>query len=286
MKQFGELTITYIPFYRSDYINLFPPEMDKVRDIAIKVMERREEAGINGTADFLGRIATLIKQVSLNPNDENLRSLNKDVLTAQPIIFFLAGYETTTNNLTTIIYNLTKYPDMQQKLYEDIQNSMEKHGGKLDHDTILDMVYMDAVIQENLRINGPLALHSRVCTKDCEVIPGLFVKKGTRVDMPIYTSHHWPEFFPKPEIFNPERFLKGSDGEEDIIPYTYRPFGSGLRLCIGQRFSLIETKIGLAKLLCKYRLLPSPETKLDFHKGELFLLNCGQMMIKLEERSK
>lgn len=270
--------------FRSDYVNLFPPEADKLRDISDKVMEDRAKAGIEGANDFLGRIANLIKQKEENPGDEALKALNKDLLSAQPIIFFIAGFETTTNNLSTIAYNLTQYPDIQQRLYEEIQSTLEKHGGKLDHDTISDMVFMDAIIQENLRLNGPVNVHVRVCTKDCEVIPGMFVKEGMRIDMPIYTSHHWPEFFPEPQKFKPERFLKGSEGEEDIIPYTYRPFGAGLRLCIGQRFSLTETKIGLAKLLTKYRLVAAPETKLDIRTGDLFLLSYEKMMIKLEER--
>ena len=234
--------------------------------------------------DFLGRISILIKKKAENPDDENLKVLNKDILSAQPIIFFIAGFETTTNNLSTIAYNLSKYPDIQERLYQEIQDTLEKHDGKLDHDTISEMVFMDAVIQENLRINSPVLLHSRVCTKDCEVIPGMFVKKGTRIDMPIYTSHHWEEFFPEPKQFKPERFLKGSDGEEELIPYTYRPFGAGVRLCIGQRFSLTETKIGLAKFLTKYRLEAAAETKLDIRKGDLFLLSYEKMMIKLEER--
>ena len=251
-------------------------------------MENRGKAGIHGPKDFLGRIDTLIKQQAQNPNDEILRPLNKDILSAQPVTFFIAGFKTTTNNLSTLAYNLTKYPQVQEKLYEEIQSTLEKHGSKLDHNTISDMAYLDAVIQENLRLSGPINVHFRVCTKDCEVIPGLRVKKGMRVDMPIYASHHWPDYFPEPGAFKPERFLKGSDGEEKIIPYTHRPFGAGLRLCIGQRFSLVETKIALFKLLSKYRLKPSAETRLDIQTEDrfFFMLNYEKMMIKLEERAK
>ena len=46
------------------------------------------------------------------------------------------------------------------------------------------------------------------------------------MDMPIYASHHEPEFFPEPAKFDPERFLK--ENATDIIPHTYRPFGGKL----------------------------------------------------------
>ena len=54
------------------------------------------------------------------------------------------------------------------------------------------------------------------------MVPGLLFKRGMRVEMPVYASHHEEKFFPEPEKFRPERFL---DEEEQIIPFSYRPFG-------------------------------------------------------------
>ena len=54
-----------------------------------------------------------------------------------------------------------------------------------------------------------------------QVLPGLTVRKGMRVEMPIYASHFNEDFFPNPEQFDPESFLH----EENLVPYTFRPFG-------------------------------------------------------------
>ncbi len=51
----------------------------------------------------------------------------------------------------------------------------------------------------------------------------MVVKKGMRVEMPIYACHHNEDFFPEPEKFRPERFMK--ENAKDIVPYTFRPFG-------------------------------------------------------------
>ena len=51
------------------------------------------------------------------------------------------------------------------------------------------------------------------------------VKKGMRVDMPIYASHHDPDFFPEPEKFKPERF--SGENRSKITTGTYMPFGTG-----------------------------------------------------------
>ncbi len=56
-----------------------------------------------------------------------------------------------------------------------------------------------------------------------QVIPGMLVKKGTRVMMPVYACHHYPEYFPDPDKFIPERFLK--DGGANIPPMAFRAFG-------------------------------------------------------------
>ena len=51
----------------------------------------------------------------------------------------------------------------------------------------------------------------------------MVIRKGVRVDMPIYACHHDETFFPNPTEFRPEMFLKENAGS--IIPFTYRPFG-------------------------------------------------------------
>ena len=107
--------------------------------------------------------------------------------------------------------------------------------------------------------------------------------KGTRITMPAWTSHHNEEFFPEPEKFWPERFMK--ENANSIIPFTFRPFGGGNRICIAQRFALNEIKLCMARLLHKFRLEPTTETKLEFAKGSFFLLNFKDIKIKFVPRN-
>ena len=96
-------------------------------------------------------------------------------------------------------------------------------------------------------------------------------------------THHNEEFFPEPEVFRPERFLK--ENANSIIPFTFRPFGAGPRVCIAQRFAMNEMKICMARLLSKFRLESTPETKLELEKGSFFLINFKDIKIKFVPRN-
>jgi cytochrome P450 len=58
--------------------------------------------------------------------------------------------------------------------------------------------------------------------------------------LPVWPLHHSEEYFPEPEKFKPERFLK--ENSADVVPFTFRPFGGGNRECIGRRFAMNEMK--------------------------------------------
>ena len=82
--------------------------------------------------------------------------------------------------------------------------------------------------------------------------------------------------------FNPDRFLK--ENEDTIIPYTWRPFGAGLRVCIGQRFAMMEIEIMVAKLLQKFQIVKTGKTSLEV-PFSLFLLSHANAFVKLEPRA-
>lgn len=78
---------------------------------------------------------------------------------------------------------------------------------------------------------------SRLCTKECSFPslddPGkeMIIEPGTKVVIPVYSLHYDEKYFPNPEKFDPERF---SENNIDFIQkFTYLPFGSGPRMCLG-----------------------------------------------------
>lgn len=93
--------------------------------------------------------------------------------------------------------------------------------------------YLDMVISEVLRMYPILPYLDRNTEADYQ-LPGtkLVLKAGTPVIIPMQAMHMDPRYFPKPHIFDPERF--SSENKKNILPNTYFPFGDGPRVCIGE----------------------------------------------------
>ncbi|CAG2180336.1 unnamed protein product, partial [Oppiella nova] len=166
------------------------------------------------------------------PNDQQmskkLGQLTADELTAQGILFFIAGYDTTSAAITHAIYYLSQNNDCQQRLYNELKTCDEFTYEKLGH-----LKYLNAVINETLRLAPSLTRIQRECLQDYKLgNTGITIPKGTSVEIVPYALHRQPDLWPNPNDFIPDRFL-----EPTHHPYAYIPFGGGPRLCIGQRFA-------------------------------------------------
>jgi cytochrome P450 family 6 len=92
------------------------------------------------------------------------------------------------------------------------------------------------VFTETLRKYPILPFLDRTCSTDYK-LPSpsgngtVTLPAGTGVFVPVFGIQHDPQYFPEPEIFDPERFTE--ENKRSRLKYTYLPFGEGLRMCIG-----------------------------------------------------
>ncbi|XP_063127926.1 cytochrome P450 3A11-like isoform X7 [Rattus norvegicus] len=127
------------------------------------------------------------------------------------------------------------------------------------YDTVMEMEYLDMVLNETPRLYPIGYRLERVCKKDIK-LDGVFIPKGSVVMIPFYTLQHDPQHWPEPEEFLPERFSKENKGSID--PYVYLPFGNGPRNCIGMRFALMNMKLALTKVLQNFSFQLCEETQI------------------------
>ena len=143
-----------------------------------------------------------------------------------------AGHETTATALAWACERLVRTPRVLERLTSD-----------LDDDD-----YLDAVVKETLRSRPVVSDVARLLKQDTE-IGGYALPAGTIVLAAIAAMHARPDVYPDWEAFRPERFL-----DEESQPYTWIPFGGGVRRCIGAAFAQTEMKVVLRELLRRVRL--------------------------------
>jgi cytochrome P450 len=67
-----------------------------------------------------------------------------------------------------------------------------------------------------------------------------------------WVIHRSPRFFDKPEEFRPERWQ--GDFAKQLPRFAYFPFGGGPRVCIGNRFAMMEAVLILATMVQHFRI--------------------------------
>nr|XP_021535712.1 cytochrome P450 3A12-like [Neomonachus schauinslandi] len=150
------------------------------------------------------------------------------------------------------------------------------------YDALLQMEYLDMVLNESLRLYPISGRLERVCKKDVE-ISGVFIPKGTVVMVPVFTLHRDLDLWPEPEEFHPERFSKKN--KDNIIPYTYLPFGTGPRNCLGMRFAIMNMKLALVRVLQNFSFKPCKETQIPLKLSTQGLIQPEKpIVLKVEPR--
>ncbi|XP_049535736.1 probable cytochrome P450 6a14 [Anopheles darlingi] len=239
--------------------------------------------------DFMNLLLQIKNKGKLD--DENGASVGKggvgltrEELAAQVFIFFLAGFETSSTTMNFCLYELVKNPDIQERLREEINRAIDENGGEVTYDVVMNMPYLDNVINETLRKYPPVETLTRKTSKDY-LIPGTkhVIPEGTIVQIPAYAIQRDPDHYPDPERFDPDRFTP--EEVKKRHPYVFIPFGEGPRICIGLRFGVMQTKVGLITLLRKFRFTPSHRTpdKIVFDPKVFTLSPTAGSYLKVEK---
>lgn len=193
----------------------------------------------------------------------------KDV-TANINMIFLAGTDTTGHLVAHIIIYLSKYPEIKQKLLQELETIDSDIKGAEDYEKIKNLSYLTAVIKETLRVASPAPdVMLRRAIKDHN-LGDLMIRKGTFIFLGIPCNNFDPHTFRNPEEYIPERWVKGHelyDNAEEKDPYGFIPFSAGARNCIGQHLANIEARIILVKFLKKFEVKLKMKEPIDWIMG-------------------
>ncbi|XP_038107974.1 probable cytochrome P450 4ac1 isoform X2 [Culex quinquefasciatus] len=256
------------------FTNSIIKQRRKLFHATVKNLEDFSEENIYfNTNQRYALLDTLLASEARNQIDED--GVREEVNT-----FMFRGHDTTASAVTFIFFVVAEHPDVQQKLYDEIEAS-RPHSQYTVKD-YNELRYMDRVIKECLRLYPPVPFIGRTVSED-SWFADRFVPKGSMANVHIWDLHRDPEQFPDPERFDPNRFLPES--VEKRNPYAYVPFSAGPRNCIGQRFAMLELKSILTAVLREFRVLPVTKRDEIVFVADMVLRARDPIKVKFERRN-
>jgi len=223
----------------------------------------------------------------LRATDENGNPLPQDEVWGDVNDIMAAGHRTTASNLTVNLHHLARMPEIQQKVAEEVRGLKGKaptfkdvQEGKLP--------YTQRVVKESLRKYAPINLFPRLVEAPDVLPSGHKVKPGDFILLSSWAMGRNPRVWESPDTFDPDRFTEenlranaerlalqsaGPNADRKEIElqmdratarissgrdFTYTPFGSGPRSCIGGTFALLATTVNLASMVQRFEFETDP----------------------------
>ncbi len=230
-----------VPALRKDLFGLSPwarfqRSISGVNALIYEQIARRR-AALATDAQPAADVLTML----LSARDEDGNPMSEVELRDELVTLLVAGHETTATELAWSFDLILRDRAVRTRLTTEI----EVAAGDTDR-----MPYLDATIKEVLRLCPVIPAVGRMVKKPLS-IGGFDIPEGTLVVPGVWLTHRLPDVYPEPLRFRPERFL---DVKAD--PYSYLPFGGGIRRCIGLAFAQFEMKVVLSTILASVRLRP------------------------------
>ena len=195
-----------------------------------QIAGRRAQAGADEHDDVLALLLAV--------EDEDGAGLTDAELRDELMTLLIAGHETTATALAWAFERLVRHPAALARLREQADAG--------------DDTYVDAVVKETLRARPVVIDVARTLAAPARV-GGYDLPAGVMVVPMITLVQTGPGAWEDPDAFRPERFLDGAQPD----PYTWIPFGGGVRRCLGASFATFEMKVVLETLLPAADLIPS-----------------------------
>lgn len=214
-----------------------------------------------------------------------------------------AGHETSALALTYLYYELSRHPEMQDRLHQELRTLNPCLKWPPAHDFTLPaakdieaLPFLQALIQEALRLHAPIpGIQPRITPTVAGGVslgpPGsknqfVGLPGNIRVSAMAYTLHKIPEVFPNPEEFVPDRWLPEYTSEAQMVEMNrhFWAFGSGGRMCIGRHLATQEIKLIVAALYTNYRTVIVNCEGIEEVDSYTTRPRSGKLTVKLKKR--
>ena len=240
--------------------------------------------GVGGAVEDRGDLLSMLL-LATDPDEGDGQPMSDRQLRDEVLTIFIAGHETTANALSWTWYLLAGHPAAAARLHAELDAVLGPgDAARLPTpDDLPRLPYARAVIAESMRLFPPAYAVGRICAERT-TLGGWRIEPGWGVITSPWLAHHDPRWWPEPEAFRPERWLRDGDAEDPARPrFAYFPFGGGTRICIGEQFAWTETTLVLATLARRWAPRLAPGTAVRPH-GAITLRPAGGLPMTLDRR--
>jgi cytochrome P450 len=213
---------------------LFPNERAELERIAAPLVASRRE---RRTGDLLSML--------LEARAEDGSTLDDAAVQNEAVMLILAGHETTANALTWTWYLLSRHPEVERRLYDEVDRALAGRAPRFED--LPRLGYVGQVFDEALRLYPPAAAFARRPLQTI-ALGGYTIPRLASVFVSPYVTGRNPRYFERPLEYRPERW------ETPPKKFAFFPFGGGSKMCIGEPFARMEAVLALATIASRFRL--------------------------------
>jgi cytochrome P450/NADPH-cytochrome P450 reductase len=248
-KKSSRLPLPSIVYRARDY--KFEQDISVLRTTAKEVLESRKATKSDRRDLLTAMLEGVDPKTGQHMSDESIMD--------NLITFLIAGHETTSGLLSFAFYQLLKHPEKYRKAQHEVDDVVGKGTIKVDH--LSKLPYISAVLRETLRLNATIPNFAVEPYEDTLLAGKYPVRKGETVVNLLAKSHLDPNVYgDDADQFIPERMLDAEfEKRSKEFPNSWKPFGNGMRGCIGRPFAWQEALLVMAMLLQNFNFVLDPQ---------------------------
>lgn len=223
------------------------PESEDVKSFRLrgeKLLADRQKFG-SARKDIFGHL--------LAEDSETGSRFTQAELNSNANLAVAAGADTTSSTMTRTFRALAQEPRVLKKLQDEI-DQLCANGTSLTVDTTKNLPYLNAVVNEALRLFNPaFGVQANTPPSGLEVC-GVYLPGNCQVIVPHLALMTDERYFPLGEQFIPERWT-GERPELLLDKRAYIPFGYGVHSCVGKPLALNEMRLTISRVAREFDIV-------------------------------
>ncbi|KAI0154955.1 cytochrome P450 [Xylariaceae sp. FL1272] len=202
-------------------------------------------------------------------------------LKSQASVLILGGSETTATALSAAVYFLLQNPQTYRKLCNEIRTRFP-HKSEITGEAVAELKYLQAVIDEVLRIFPPVAF-GLPRTSPGAMVDGNYIPAGVTVHVCNWMTTRSERYWKDPMSFIPERWIGEGLGD---TKEASQPFSMGARVCMGVGLANMEMRLTLAKMIFHYDWELVDKSQQLFDESKLYVIwQKPELRVRFSSRS-